>query len=210
MRWKESAKNMVNLYSLVLMSLLLALRVVFELFTTIQIGDYLKIDFSVFLTAYSCMIFGPVPGIVMGGAADILCFLLKPTGPYFFGFTLSKMIAGMIYGLFFYKRKMTPYWRCIVRVFFTVTLVTIVVNLCMNTIWICLLYGVKDLSRFVTEPSAAMEAFMIKLRAGFWARLLKEGIMIPVNTAVVSLVFIVAGRIPLNIPGMNSAGRNTK
>ena len=51
------------------------------------------------------MMFGPVPGLIMGGAADLLGFVIKPTGPFFPGYTLDSMIAGFLYGMFFYKRE---------------------------------------------------------------------------------------------------------
>ena len=46
------------------------------------------------------MLFGPVVGGIMGGIGDILKFLIKPTGPYFFGYTLNAMLGPVIYGIF--------------------------------------------------------------------------------------------------------------
>ncbi len=50
--------------------------------------------------------FGPVMGFVCGGLGDLIQFVIKPTGPYFPGWTLSAALAGFIYGLFFYGCNM--------------------------------------------------------------------------------------------------------
>ena len=70
---------------------------------TIQVGNYLKIGFSGIANQFVYYLFGPVVGCFYGGALDILKYLVKPTGAFFPGWTLSAMVAGVIYGCFFYK-----------------------------------------------------------------------------------------------------------
>ena len=71
---------------------------------TIQVGNYLKIGFSGIANQFVYYLFGPVVGCFYGGALDILKYLVKPTGAFFPGWTLSAMAAGVIYGCFFYKK----------------------------------------------------------------------------------------------------------
>lgn len=35
---------------------------------------------------------------IFGGALDVLKYIIKPTGPFFFGFTFDAMLSGIIYG----------------------------------------------------------------------------------------------------------------
>ena len=51
------------------------------------------------------MLFGPVVGGIMGGVADIIKYLLKPTGPFFFGFTFNAILGAVIYGVMLYKSR---------------------------------------------------------------------------------------------------------
>ena len=82
---------------------------------TIQVGNYLKIGFSGIANQFVYYLFGPVVGCFYGGALDILKYLVKPTGAFFPGWTLSAMAAGVIYGCF-----------C---------------NMLLGTLWLQIMYG---------------------------------------------------------------------
>ncbi|MDO4289470.1 MAG: ECF transporter S component, partial [Eubacterium sp.] len=47
----------------------------------------------------SGFILGPTAGFIVGFISDLLCFFIKPAGPYFIGFTLAMGLTGMIPGL---------------------------------------------------------------------------------------------------------------
>ncbi|MCH5272418.1 MAG: folate family ECF transporter S component [Lachnospiraceae bacterium] len=193
MRLKESAKEFSSLKSLVAMAMLLALRLALGFVTTIQVTENLKIGFTIFPTTLACMMFGPIPGAVMGGAADLLGFVLKPTGAFFPGYTLDSMVAGFIYGYSFYKReKITP-----VRVALTLAAVTVLVNLCMTTSWISIQYGVKDFSLFFSNSAAAWQSFFKKFQAIFAGRAIKNACLYPVNVVGVYLLLTAVRRVPL-------------
>lgn len=193
MRLKESAKEFGNLKSLVAMAMLLALRLALGFVTTIQVTENLKIGFTIFPTTVACMLFGPVAGAVMGGTADILGLMLKPTGPFFPGYTLDSMVAGFIYGYSFYKREKLT----VVRVALTLATVTVLVNLCMTTSWICIQYGVKDFSLFFSDSTAAWQSFFAKFRAIFWGRAIKNVCLYPVNTIGVYFLLNAVRRVPV-------------
>ena len=193
MRIRESAKEFGNLKSLVAMAMLLALRLALGFATTVQVTENLKIGFTIFPTTVACMLFGPVPGAIMGGAADLLGFMIKPTGAFFPGYTLDCMVAGFIYGCYFYKREKIS----VFRVAAALATVTIVVNLCMTTSWICLQYGVKDLSLFFSDSKAAWQSFFHKFEAIIAGRAIKIISLHTVNVAGVSILLTMVRKIPV-------------
>ncbi|WP_432628755.1 folate family ECF transporter S component [Brotaphodocola sp.] len=112
-----------------------ALSVILGYFT-IQIGDYIKIGFSTIVNQFVCSLFGPVVGAVFGGTMDIVKFLIKPTGAFFPGFTLVAIVAGLIYGCFYYKRPLTLW-----RVLLAELTVCVICNMLMSTYFLSMLYG---------------------------------------------------------------------
>lgn len=193
MRLKESAKEFENLKSLVAMAMLLALRLALGFATTVQITENLKIGFTIFPTTVACMLFGPVAGAFMGGAADLLGFMMKQTGGSFFpGYTLDSMVAGFIYGYSFYKREKIG----VVRVALTIAAVTVLVNLCMTTSWLCIQYGVKDFRLFFSSSAEAWQSFSKKFQAIIKGRAIKNACLYPVNTAGVYLLLTAVRRVP--------------
>ena len=103
---------------------------------TIQVGNYLKIGFSGIANQFVYYLFGPVVGCFYGGALDILKYLVKPTGAFFPGWTLSAMAAGVIYGCFFYTKPLS-----LVRVFVAELTVSIICNMLLGTLWLQIMYG---------------------------------------------------------------------
>lgn len=196
MRIKESAKEFGNLKSLVAMAMLLALRLALGYVTNIQLTESIKIGFTIFPTTIACMLFGPLPGMAMGGVADLLSFFLKPTGPFFPGYTLDSMVAGFIYGCFFYRREKVTFGRVMVAL----ATVMVVVNLCMTTSWVSIQYGVKDFGLFFRDGAAAWESFTLKFAAIFGGRLMKNVIMYPINVIGVSLILFAVRKIPVLRP----------
>ena len=96
----------------------------------------------------------------MGGLADLLKYLVNPTGPFFPGFTISGICGGIIYGLVLYKKPLT-----VKRVILANLLVTVSVNIFLNTYWLTLLYG---------------DAFLVLLPA----RILKQAVMMPIEVVL--------------------------
>ena len=127
---------------------------------TIEIGNYIKIGFSSIANHFVYYLFGPVVGGCFGGALDILKYMVKPTGEFFPGWTLSAILAGVIYGVFFYKKRLS-FWRILAAEL----TVSVVCNMVLGTLWLSMMYG---------------KAFMVLLPA----RVIKNLIMSPVNAAV--------------------------
>ncbi len=192
-KFKESAKELVNTQSLALIAMFLGVRIALGFLTDIQLTEHIKISFTIFPTTIACMMFGPVPGMVMGGAADLIGIYLKPTGPFFPGYTLDAMIAGMIYGIFFYKREKIS----VFRVMAALATVVVFVNLCMTTSWISIQYGVRDFGMFFRDGGAAWESFTNKFRLILGERILKNAIQYPVNVVGVYFIMTAVREIPI-------------
>lgn len=96
-------------------------------------------------------LFGPLWGTIGGGITDLIASaIFGNQGGFFIGFTLTAMAGPFIYSLFLYQ-KPVRIWRVVVATL----LVTLLVNIGMNTLWVHLLYGMN-------------------LQAAFWGRLPKE------------------------------------
>ncbi len=76
---------------------------------------------------------------------DILTYILKPTGPFFFGFTLSAILKGLIYGFILYKKPLS-----LRRIFIANMISLIFITLLLDTYWLTILYG-KAFLIFLSE-----------------------------------------------------------
>lgn len=132
----SSAREMYNLRSLTGIGMLLALSVVLSFFT-IEASPTLKIGVGYLVTALLGMLYGPVTGAIAAGTGDIIKYIIKPTGGYFFGFTLTAILGGLVYGMFFYRQQ-----RCTIpRAILAKSTVTLLLNCLLNTFWLTLVTG---------------------------------------------------------------------
>lgn len=167
--FKDSFHELKEVRTLATAAMLLAIAVVLG-FYTVQLTESLKVGFSYLPNELAGMMFGPVVGSIVGGTADILKFLVNPTGPYFPGFTISGICGGFIYGCVLYKKPL-QLWRIILAN----GLVTFLVNLLLNTYWVSLLYG---------------NAYMVLLPA----RIMKQLLMLPIEVVIFYFVAKVLAR----------------
>ena len=152
----ESLYELKEAKALAVTAMLIAVSVVLG-FYSLQMTEYLKIGFAFIADELTGMMFGPVAGGLMGGIADLVRYVVRPTGPFFPGFTIGSIVSGIIYGMILYKKPLT-----IKRVIAANGLVTLIVNLGMTTYWLTILYG---------------NAFFAILPA----RVIKELIMLPIS-----------------------------
>lgn len=158
--YSDSLKELFVTKNVVLCGLLAALAVVLSMVASIDFGPYIRIGFSGLPNRVVECLFGPVAGCLFGGMLDVLKYILKPSGPFFFGFTLDVMLAGLIYGTILYQKPVT-----VKRIAAAEFLAKLVVNCLLNTLWISMLYG-----------------------KGFFAllplRILKNAIMLPIDSCI--------------------------
>ena len=177
----SSAKELKSTRNLVICAMMAALSIVLMSTTSFYITPNIKIGVSGLPNRLVDFMFGPVVGAVFGGIMDILKFLIKPDGGFFFGYTLTAIISGFIYGLFYYKLKIKKplktdvtgielfvEWclanvQSILLIFIANVLIKVLCNIGLNTLWNSMLTG---------------KAFLAILPA----RIIKNLIQIPVDT----------------------------
>ncbi len=125
-----------NVYVLTVCALLVAIATVLGFFKLVVIPELIEIRFAFMPIGMSGMLFGPFIGGMVGALADVLGYLVNPTGPFFPGFTIATAISGVIYGVFLYKKKIT-----IPRVMLAQAVESVVVSLLLNSLNLSILYG---------------------------------------------------------------------
>ena len=110
--WFRSAKELKNIRHLAFAALICALTVALDGLVKIPLlPGGLEIKFTFVFIALGCAVYGPVTGMLIAVVVDTLSFLIFPTGyAYFPGYMLTEMLVSLIYGLFFYRQKITV-WK---------------------------------------------------------------------------------------------------
>lgn len=165
-------KSKISLQELVSLALLVAMDVVLQ---KISFGpSTLKVGLGFIGLVLLGYYFGPVWGSIGAGISDVLgTAFFGADGGFFLGFTFSAIVATVIYGLFFYQKPI-KIWRIVSATL----LVTLVVNVVMNTYWVHLLYG-------------------LDLRAALVQRILKELIVPWIQMIVVYFVLNAVQRVKI-------------
>ncbi len=161
--WRGAAQEVKKLRSLAGAGVLSAAGVVLK-FLTLPVGDFLKIGFAFLATALTGYLYGPLVAGMSAVVVDLLGYLVKPTGAYFAGFTLSAFVNGLIYGCWLWKRQV-KLWR----VLCACATSTLLVSFVLNPLWLHMLYG---------------EAFMGILAA----RVATNLVLLPINTAMLYML----------------------
>lgn len=148
--------NMNKTKKLVVVSLLIAVQIVLARMVSIEISNTIRIGFSFFALAINAALFGPLIAGASAGIADIIGFMLKPTGPYFPGFTLTAILLGVIYGVFLHKEEIE---------FKNIVMASVlggVLLLLLNSLWLNILIG-KAYTKFLVLRFPA-EAVMVMVK----------------------------------------------
>ena len=133
-------------------------------FFKIPLTQIIELRFQSLPIAAAGYLFGPACGGIVGFIADVGGYLIRPTGPFFPGFTLTSILSGVIFGLILHGKKPT-----LQRILAAQIVHTLLCGLLLNSLWLSLLYG----RGFIAAMSA---------------RFVKELIMIPVNTLMLAAV----------------------
>lgn len=144
------------------MGLLMALQLVIKSFS---VGPaFLKFSFTFLVAALIARLFGPWWGMMTAAVVDVVGTLMSG-GPFFIGFTISAVLGSLIYALFLYQKPAS--WT---RLIVAQVIISLVVNALLNTLWVAIMY-----------------------KTPFWGllpiRLLKEGIMTPIQVILLFLLF---------------------
>lgn len=134
--FSDSYAELKQVNTITIMAMFAAISIVLGYFT-VHIGHILKIGFSAIANQFVYYLFGPVAGGIYGGALDVLKFFIRPTGePFFPGWTIGAITAGVLYGLILYKKPIS--FRRVLAAEFAVALVC---NVLLGTLWLNIMYG---------------------------------------------------------------------
>ena len=120
---------------MVQIALLIALEIVLSRFCSIA-TPIAKIGFAFLPIALMAMLNGPLYAGAAAAIADFLGAILFPIGAFFPGFTLTAFLTGLVYGFFLYKQPKS--W---LRIGSAVLIITLVLHLGLNTVWLWMITG---------------------------------------------------------------------
>lgn len=137
-----------SLRCLVLTALFIAMNITLDLLKLRIDLPGMRIGVGFLTNASIGMLYGPVVCMMMGFCTDILGFLMNPGtggGGYFPGYTLTAMVAGVIWGLFLYRPDGAPDSKTLagrlsfpLRTLAARILITLICNVFLNTLWLSL------------------------------------------------------------------------
>lgn len=104
--WRAACMEVKNLRTLLFAAIIIAIRVALkEVF--IPVGDSLSIYCGFIFTAIGGSVYGPVLALFVGTCTDLLGYAVAPNGAFNPLFTLVEVLATFLYGLVFYRQKIT-------------------------------------------------------------------------------------------------------
>ena len=169
--WREAAGNLKNTRMLVLAAIVIALRAVCKMLE-IPLGPGLNINVAGLFNSVGAMVYGPVVGVVGAIVSDPLGYLLHPDGPYFLPFMLSDMSSSFIFGLLFWRQKLTVGRTMTAK--FTVNMVSNILLTSVIMKWYYLVY-------YGIEKAQAYN--LINL-----TRIVKNLVMFPIEAILITVV----------------------
>lgn len=107
----------------------------------------LGISFTYLFFAAIGLIYGPVCGLFIGFCSDMIGYCINPGGVFFLGYTLDAMLSGFIYGICFYKKRIT-FMNCLIAR----TFVNLFINVGLGSLWWKILYQL-DWDAYLTYMS---------------------------------------------------------
>lgn len=168
--WRDALNDFRKPRTLVFAALMVAVCVALAYIPAIPLTDGLRVTWGFLGRSVCAMVGGPITALAFSFVEDTLAFVLNPTGPYFFGYTLTTMIGTFLYAIFLYRAKVT-----VLRVFLA-KLSTNVLNVVLGSLWSAVLYS-KGYLYYMTTSAV------------------KNTLMLPVQTLM--LVVLFAALIPI-------------
>lgn len=156
---RSLAKSPINPKVITFSAMLIAIGTVLGFFK-IPINSLVEIRLQSIPIEIGGAVFGPFIGGIIGMLTDVLSYIVRPTGAFFPGFTISSIITGVIFGLVLYGKDL-KLWR----VFLAGAVNLVIVSCLLNSLWLSILYSTPFSVSFIT-------------------RLPKNLVMFPINTII--------------------------
>ncbi|MBO0420982.1 folate family ECF transporter S component [Vagococcus fluvialis] len=148
--------------SIALMGVLMALDLILSRFFAIP-TQFVKISFAFIPLVFMGMLYTPIVAGSANALSDFIGANLFPTGPYFPGFTLTAFLSGFIYSVFYYKKEMT-----LKRIITVNLIVTVFLNLGLNTLWLYMMYGKGALAFIPSRIISSSIMFVVHVFGTYW------------------------------------------
>ncbi|WP_414839514.1 folate family ECF transporter S component [Carnobacterium sp. TMP28] len=146
-------KNKFDARSISIIGLLMGLDIILTRFVAIE-TPIVRIGFGFLPIAIIAMLYGPWIAGTAAAMADFMGIMLFPKiALYFPGFTLSAFLGGVIYGLILYKKPKT-----LKRVILAVLLITVIINLGLNTLWLKI---ILDKAIYAIFPARIIQSLVL-------------------------------------------------
>lgn len=115
------------------MSMLVAITLMLSAISGyLRIGDAIKFNISFISVYVGAALYGPLAGGIIAAMADIISFLINPTGAFIPVFTIMEFVNGFLFGIFLYKisdnKRRLP-------TLFLLTLICTLLQFCVNMFW---------------------------------------------------------------------------
>lgn len=132
---RESAGQIKQVRSLTGGAMLTALNLILNSMRII-VSSMLEISFAFLAIAAAGLLYGPIMAGIIAVIADTIGFFLSPNGGFFPGFTLNAFLSGFLFGMFFYKKKVT-----VKRVIAASVCHMILFSFILTPLWLNIMYG---------------------------------------------------------------------
>ncbi len=94
----------ISVRDLCMMAMLIALTMILSTISGyLRIGDSIKFSISFISVYIGAAFYGPIAGGAIAAIADIISFVMNPTGPYIPVFTVMEFVNGCFFGLLLYR-----------------------------------------------------------------------------------------------------------
>ena len=129
--WKNQLNWFHNLKHLVLLSILFAIMLMVKLIPIPSGFSNLGLSLSYLVFSLIAMIYGPITGFIIGFFSDIFGYFIAPSAyGFYLPYTLNSMLAGLTYGICFYKTNIS-YTKCLM----SRLIVNLFINVLLGSIW---------------------------------------------------------------------------
>lgn len=128
-----------NISVLVHVALLIALEILLGRIFSFLPTQFMRFSLGFLPIAVCAMLYGPVWAGVAGALSDILGVTLFPTqGVFFPGFTVSALLTGVLFGIFFWQKNGELKH---IRLILGIAINAVLVSLFLQAFWMTVAYG---------------------------------------------------------------------
>ena len=135
--WIAAARELKSVRNLAIGALIAALGIAVQtMFIPLPVMGGQRIYFSFLIYAVGAMIYGPIMGTIVGVVGDLVGAIFFPSGAFFIGYTVTAAVSGFLYGLAFYRVRLT-----LLRLTLGKLAVNLIANAGLNSLWSAILAG---------------------------------------------------------------------